>query len=245
MRGRIEIKNMPEANANENTNVDINQMLLGVAGRLREAKRNQADDESTQRQRRPRQEYNTLDDLADDSAIGRIVDATTTAAKKGTTRSAMIEGMKLGFFLRKEINECRAHAFWIVLGICMFIDFFDIIITLVELFTGGLALAITKILKFGLTVAVWAMFVVFFMRKKRIKKYIIKRLWMRFIAGALAETLPITSIFPAYTIGCIMVKMSIDKRRKELEPQNKKVEKFNQEMGQQSIKLQRKAEAIA
>lgn len=68
------------------------------------------------------------------------------------------------------------------------------------------------------------LFIVFFMQLSVIKKYLLKR----FIWPMIIEFIPFLSIFPAYTISTIWLKMKIDKRNKEMQAQLDQLEgEFN------------------
>ncbi|PLX27781.1 hypothetical protein C0583_00895 [Candidatus Parcubacteria bacterium] len=158
-------------------------------------------------------------ELSDDELKEELRESLEDIARKRSVASALEHGVKLGFILRQEINDLRFDGlvFWFVLGISFVKDFSD-------LFTGTLGGIFTN----------WfippILFIVFFLRKSYLKKYIIKKIGYKFFILVIAEFLPVTSGFPNYLISTILLRMNVDKKRrkkdKELELLEEEIKKL-------------------
>lgn len=143
-------------------------------------------------------------------AFDRLSGATIEISKNRSKGEAIKQGILLGSEIRQEISDGRfdGGTFYAVLFLCVIKDSID----LVTLGTIGV------IVNIFITIT---LFIVFFLKKSFLKKYLIKR----YIWPMIIEFIPIVCAFPSYTVSCILLKMKLDNRTRNLEEELRKVNK--------------------
>ncbi len=143
-----------------------------------------------------------------------LIKAAKDITQKQSKISAIKHGLKLGLILRQKANDLQFNGlgFWFVLIASGIKDFSDIIT-----------------ISFGGLITTWIitplLFIFFFMRKSYFKRFIMKRFMGKYIALAIAEFFPGTSIFPGYVIGTLLLKTKIDKKIRELKSKSEDIDR--------------------
>lgn len=139
-----------------------------------------------------------------------VLKSVETIVRSKSPLGEVWEGVKIGFELRREMAEkgMTAGVFFTILLLSVLKDFGD----LVSLGTTGwlVNIAIST-----------ALFIVFFMQRSFIKRFLIKR----FIFPVIIEFIPFLDFFPTYTIMAILLKLKLDKINRDLKNQLADLEK--------------------
>lgn len=136
-------------------------------------------------------------------------------------REAVKQGIITGLRLRGEIADGRfdGSTFYTVLLLCVIKDLIDLV--------GVATLGIAGILANFFIVPL--LFIIFFLKKARLKKFLIKR----FIWPIIIEFTPL-NFFPSYTVGVIMLKLKVDEKNRTLAAQAEQIEKETEQLKKQA-----------
>ena len=144
-------------------------------------------------------------------SIQKVDETFQKIIKERSIFEAIKQGTILGEHLRREIADGKFDAFIAVLILSLFKDIFD-----------GITLGtIGSLLNIAISIT---LFIVFFLRKSRFKRWLIKKFVWRYIIIVIIEFIPGINIFPAYTVSAILLKLKVDKRTKDLESRLEEVE---------------------
>lgn len=159
---------------------------------------------------------------AKDSRVAHTGEALGKVIKSGTSTEALRQGVKLGLEFRREIDEGRfdGAAFIIVLILSVVKDFLDFA-------SLGVIGAVINI--FVTTFLV----IIFFLRFSTLKKWFIKKFLWKYVLAIIIEFIPGFNIFPSYTISCLLMKQSADKKAREMEAS---LEEYNKSLGISNVK---------
>lgn len=162
----------------------------------------------------------------EESDLVKTAKSFAKVVREQSINESIKQGMAIGFMLRENISECRfdGATFYTVLCIAIMKDLIDVP-DLLTLNTIG------KFVNIACSVA---LFIIFFLRRSRIKGFIVKmlfkRLWKWVILFIVAETVPIVDLMPNYVICTILLKRKVNKKRRELENQLEDVEETVKEL---------------
>ena len=159
-----------------------------------------------------RQEEENLDDVRNEELKDALKESLEDIAMKQSKVLAIKDAVRVGLLLRQEVNDLRfeGFSFYTVLGASVVKDVLDVL-------TLSLLGIVTNVF---LSVV---LFIFFFLQSSIFKRFFIKRWLWKYIPIVILEFFP-TNFFPSYTLATIFLKLSVDKKIRELKEEHKKNE---------------------